>query len=151
MADKRVMISTEMGSDFTVRADIRGHKVAIDQPAGGGGKDEGPTPLEYYLFALGGCVATIGRVAAMQQKIELRSMKVTVEGDYNPAGLLGKPSEDRIGFKTIQISAEIDADLTQDEKQAFLDTVCARCPLHDNTHYETHVTHHLLDSVDSPA
>jgi uncharacterized OsmC-like protein len=146
MADKRVAVSARMGADFTVRADIRGHQMAIDQPQAAGGNNEGPTPLEAFLFALAGCVASIARIAAMQQRIELRGMEVSVEADYNPNGLLGKPSEDRIGFKSVQIAASIDADMDDNEKKAFLDAVCARCPLHDNIHYETHVTHHLLES-----
>jgi len=144
-ADKRVSVNTQMAEGFAVRADIRGHQVVIDQPEAARGQNQGPTPLEYFLFSLGGCICTIGRIAAMQQKIELRGMKVSVEGDYNPAGLLGKPSDDRTGFQQIQVSAEIDADMTDEEKQVFLDAVCERCPLHDNIKLETRVTHHLVE------
>jgi len=96
------------------------------------------------LFAIGGCIGTIGRIAAFQQKISMRSMQVTVEGDYNPAGLLGKETDDRVGFTEIRISAEIDADLSDDQKQAFLDEVCRRCPLHDNLSHGTRVVHRLV-------
>jgi len=144
-ANKRVAVSAEMNEGFLVSADIRGHQVMIDQPEAARGSDQGPTPLEYFLFSLGGCICTIGRIAAMQQKINLRGMKVSVEGDYNPAGLLGKPSEDRNGFQQIQVSAEIDADMNDEEKQVFLDAVCERCPLHDNIKLETRVTHHLME------
>lgn len=144
-ANKRVSVNAEMNEGFLVSADIRGHQMKIDQPEAARGSDQGPTPLEYFLFSLGGCICTIGRIAAMQQKIDLRGMKVSVEGDYNPAGLLGKPSEDRVGFQHIQVSAEIDADLSDEDKQAFLDAVCERCPLHDNIKLETRVTHHLVE------
>lgn len=144
-AAKRVAVQAEMGQGFLVSADIRGHQMKIDQPEAARGTDQGPTPLEYFLFSLGGCICTIARIAAMQQKIELRSMKVSVEGDYNPAGLLGKPSDDRTGFQQVVVSAEIDADMSDDEKQAFLDAVCERCPLHDNIRLATRVTHHLVE------
>jgi len=142
-ANKRVAVNAEMSDGFLVSADIRGHHMSIDQPEAARGSDQGPTPLEYFLFSLGGCICTIGRIAAMQQKLDLRSMKVSVEGDYNPAGLLGKPCDDRTGFQQIQVSAEIDADMTDEEKQVFLDAVCERCPLHDNIRLETRVTHQL--------
>ncbi|PSL12728.1 putative OsmC-like protein [Marinobacterium halophilum] len=142
-ANKRVAVNAEMNDGFLVSADIRGHHMSIDQPEAARGSDQGPTPLEYFLFSLGGCICTIGRIAAMQQKLDLRSMKVSVEGDYNPAGLLGKPCDDRTGFQQIQVSAEIDADMTDEEKQVFLDAVCERCPLHDNIRLETRVTHQL--------
>ncbi len=143
--DKRVAVQTSMEEGFLVSADIRGHQVKIDQPEAARGTDQGPTPLEYFLFSLGGCICTIGRIAAMQQKINLRSMKVSVEGDYNPAGLLGKPTDDPVGFKQISVAAEIDADMTDEEKQAFLDAVCERCPLHANIKLETQVLHHLME------
>lgn len=142
MAIKRISVDAEMGADYAVKAQIRGHQVVIDQPKPGG-SDLGPTPLEYFLFSLAGCVASIARIAAGQQKIDLRGMKVVVEGDLNSAGLLGKPSEDRVGFQSIEISAEIDADMSDEAKQAFLDEVCARCPLHDNIHFTTVVVHEL--------
>ncbi len=142
MAIKRISISAQMGDDFAIKSQIRGHNVVIDQPKPGG-SDLGPTPLEYFLFSLAGCVASIARIAAGQQKIDLRGMRVVVEGDLNPEGLLGKPTNDRVGFQSIEIAAEIDADMSDDEKQAFLDEVCARCPLHDNIHYTTVVAHEL--------
>ncbi|MBV0932441.1 OsmC family protein [Marinobacterium weihaiense] len=144
-ANKRVAVNAEMREGFLVSADIRGHQVKIDQPEAAHGQDQGPTPLEYFLFSLSGCICTIGRIAAMQRRIELRGMKVSVEGDFNPAGLLGKPSDDRVGFQNIQVSAEIDADLSDEDKQAFLDDICARCPLHDNIKLETRVTHYLME------
>ncbi len=143
---KTVRIEAEMNDCFQVSADIRGHKVVIDQPAGGGGQDAGPTPLEYFLFSLAGCIATIGRIAAMQKKIDLKRFAVSVEGDYDPAGLLGKETENRSGFQIMRVTAEIEAnDMSSIEKQAFLDEVCDRCPLHDNIKLSTAVVHTLAE------
>ncbi|MFN3882747.1 MAG: OsmC family protein [Nitrincola lacisaponensis] len=140
---KCISVQAEMTDGFAVKAQLGEHAVIIDQPVAARGTGLGPTPLEYFLFALAGCIGTIARIAAMQRKLELRGMKIAVEGDYNPAGLLGKPSDDRTGFQQIRIMAEIDADLSDAEKQAFLDEVCDRCPLHDNTRLETEVIHSL--------
>ncbi|MCH8537087.1 MAG: OsmC family protein [Alkalimonas sp.] len=145
MSNKTVTVQANMADGFAISADIDGHKVMIDQPVRAKGSGTGPTPLQMMLFAVGGCIGTIGRIAAFQQKIELRSMQVTVEGDYNPAGLLGKPTDDRVGFSQIRISASIDADLSDEAKQTFLAEVCARCPLHDNLLHGTEVVHQLLD------
>ena len=142
---KTVRVETLMKDSFRVESNIRGHKVIIDQPVAGGGTDEGPTPLEYFLFSLAGCVASIGRIAAKQKKIELRRFAIFAEGDYDPAGLLGKPTENRSGFQVVRITAEIDADMTSTEKQAFLDEVCERCPLHNNIKLATDVVHSLAE------
>lgn len=142
---KTVRIEAQMTDSFKVAADIRGHQMTIDQPAAGGGTDLGPTPLEMFLFSLGGCIATIGRIAAKQQKIELRHFAVSVEGDYDPAALLGRETESRAGFQTLRVTAEIDADLNSAQKQAFLDEVCDRCPLHDNIKLASEVVHTLAE------
>ena len=142
-ANKVISVSTSMGAGARVQADIRGHKVTIDQPEQAGGTDEGPTPLEYFLFSLAGCIQSIARIAATQQKIEMRGMTIDVAAELNPMGLLGKATEDRVGFQTITVKAQIDADLTEAEKAEFLDAVCDRCPLHDNIKLATVVDHSL--------
>ena len=140
---KTVMVSSTMDAGFAISAEIDGHKVTIDQPVNAKGNGTGPTPLQMLLFAIGGCIGTIARIAAFQQKITLRGMQISVEGDYNPAGLLGKPTNDRVGFTQIRISAVIDADLTDEQKAQFLDEVCQRCPLHDNLSHSSEVVHSL--------
>lgn len=144
MPNKTVVVSAQMDSGFVLGADIRGHSLVIDQPTAAGGTDKGPTPLEYFLFSIAGCVASIGRIAAMQQRLSLRSMKVNVSGYINTDKLMDLPSADRTGFQQIRIEAEIDADMSEAEKQTFLDAICERCPLHDNVHYVTQVVHQLV-------
>lgn len=140
-ATKVISVSTSMGAGTQVHADIRGHKITIDQPAQAGGTDEGPTPLEYFLFSLAGCIASIARIAATQQKLDMRGIDIDVAADLNPAGLLGKTTEDRVGFQSINVTARIDADMSDAQKAAFLDAVCERCPLHDNIRLATAVVH----------
>lgn len=141
--NKTVRVDAQMKAGFAVEATLGEHRVIIDQPVAAKGTGLGPTPLEYYLFSIAGCIGTIARIAAFQKKIDLRGLQIQVEGDYNPAGLMGKPSEDRNGFQQIRIFAQIDADLNEEEKQIFLDEVCDRCPLHDNTKLSTEVVHCL--------
>ena len=132
MAKKTVVVESKLGGKFVIESDIRGHKVLIDQPANAGGTDTGVTPLELMFSALAGCIGTIGRIVAMQKRIELRGMKITVEGPLDIDGLLGKPIEGRVGFEGITISVDVDADMTDEEKLAFLHEVDARCPVSEN-------------------
>ncbi|RTE66965.1 OsmC family peroxiredoxin [Amphritea opalescens] len=138
-ASKVISVSASMGAGCQVHADIRGHKVIIDQAVHAGGTDKGPSPLELFLFSLAGCIGSIARLSANQQRITMRSIDIDVAGTMNPAGLLGKPTEDRIGFQTITVTAKIDADLSDEEKEAFFQSVCHRCPLDDNIMHETKV------------
>ena len=138
---KTLTVAAQMQDGFAIHSTINGHQLTLDQPEAARGQNLGPTPLEAFLFAVAGCIGTLGRIIAMQRKLELRGMQIQAEGDYNPAGLLGKETSDRIGFQQIRIRATIDADWSQDEKQAFLDEVCHRCPLHENLRLETTVLH----------
>lgn len=138
---KSITVNASMAEGTQVTADVRGHKLVIDQPVQAGGRDEGPTPLELFLFSLGGCIASIARLSAGQKGINLKGMDVEVKAALNPAVLLGKTLDERAGFQTITIQASIDAELTLLEKEAFLDEVCQRCPLHDNIKLATEVTH----------
>ena len=140
---KTVSVESEMGEGFAITTQLGDQQIFIDQPVNAKGSGLGPTPLQMLLFAVGGCIATIARIAAFQQKIVLRGMKIKVDGDYNPEALMGKPTADIAGFQQIRISAEIDADLNAEQKQRFLDEVCARCPLHDNLLNGTVVNHQL--------
>lgn len=132
MAEKTVTVESTLGESFVIESDIRGHKVVIDQPANAAGADTGPTPLELVLASLAGCIGTIGRIMAMQQRIALRGMAIKVEGDLDTDGLLGKPIEGRIGFKKISITVDVDADMTDEEKAAFIHEVDRRCPVSEN-------------------
>ena len=137
MPKKTVSVESKLNEQFVVESDIRGHQVVIDQPANAGGTDTGVTPLELVLASLAGCIGTIGRIIAMQRRIELRGMTIRVEGELDTDGLLGKPIEGRIGFESITITVGVDADMSEEEKDAFIHEVDHRCPVSENLLNET--------------
>lgn len=132
MPQKTVVVESKLGEQFVIESDVRGHKVVIDQPAHAAGTDAGPTPLELVLVSLAGCIGTIGRIVAMQKRIVLRGMNIKVEAPLNTDGLLGKPIDGRIGFEAITITVDVDADMTDEEKDAFIHEVDRRCPVSEN-------------------
>jgi len=137
---KTVKVEAKLLDKFKIEARARDHVVAIDQPAAGGGTDAGPTPLEYLLISLAGCLASVARIVAYQKKITLRSMRVAVEGDLDLDVITGQNRIDRPGFKGIKISVAVDADMPLAEKEAFLKEVESRCPVSDNIAGGTPVT-----------
>lgn len=129
MAVKTVKVESKLDSKFKIESTVSGHQVVVDQPAAAGGSGAGPTPLEYLFVALAGCIGTIGRIVAMQKKIALNGMTVSVEGDINVDGLLGKSTDDPVGFSEIRVNVDVEADMTAEEKEAFVHDVDARCPV----------------------
>lgn len=132
MPKKSVVVESVLDEKFVVESDIRGHRVVIDQPSNAGGGDSGPTPLELLFASLAGCIGSIGRIVAMQQRIVLRGMRIKVEGVLDVDGLLGKPIDGRVGFEGITVTVDVDADMTDDEKVAFVHEVDRRCPVSEN-------------------
>lgn len=144
MSLKTLRATGHMGAGMTIEIMCGEHKVYMDQPKNAGGADLGPAPPELILAAYAGCVGSLGRIMAHQEKINLRGMRFEVEADYNPARLLGRESTDRTGFQEVRLKVEIDADLDDAAKQDFLERIEARCPILDNLANETPVISELM-------
>jgi len=114
-------ISGKLVSNFKFEAGARDHVVIVDQPKAGGGENEGPNPLEYLLFSLGGCIATVSRFVSRRRRVRIRGLEV------------------RAGFQEIRVMVKLDADLSDEEKREFLEEVDRRCPISDNLSHTTPV------------
>ena len=130
MAISTLKLTTEMKAGFRTEVAC-GKPFVIDQP-NPMGSNEGPNPLEVFLSALGGCICAIGRIIANQEKLDVRSIRVAIEGDLDKNFLLGTTTEGRAGFTEIRARVEVDADMTPEEKAAFVDRMEKRCPIADN-------------------
>jgi len=84
--------------------------LAADHPAVLVGTDRGPTPVEYLLHALAGCLtAGIANVAAARG-IKLTEVESTVEGDIDLLGILGLSDEVRNGYQGIKVRFRLRGD-----------------------------------------
>lgn len=131
MATSTLKVGAKMGGTFSTQISCS-HPFVIDQPKAGGGNDEGPNPLEVFLTSLAACICAIGRIIAMQRRIQLRGIEVQVEGDIDKNFLLGVTKEGRAGFTEIRTTVKIDADLTTEQKKELLHDIESRCPVADN-------------------
>lgn len=139
MGAKKVQVMVRQGAGFRTECTAGKHTVIIDQPASAGGTDAGPSPLEIQMMALGGCIAAIGRIIAHQRKLAIRGLEIALEADIDTDGLLGKPTNSRVGFTEIRGRARIDADLPAAEKDALLHEIDRRCPISENLQNGTRI------------
>lgn len=121
------------------------HNFIIDQPKQGGGKDLGPNPLEIFLSSLPACICAIGKIISNQKRLNVRGIDVKVEGDIDKDFLMGKTEEGRAGFTEIRSYINIDADMSNKEKQAFIEEIEKRCPIADNMAYQSAVKAILVE------
>ncbi|CAK0745043.1 putative redox protein [Gammaproteobacteria bacterium] len=129
---KKLEVSARLVEDFKIVSKIRDHQVIVDQPPLGGGKNEGPSPLEFACLSLAACVITVGQIIARQKRIVLRNLEARVEAEIDPDVYMGKNKELRPGFIFYKVFTKIDADLSSEEKKAFLKEIDSRCPVSEN-------------------
>jgi putative redox protein len=129
---KTLKVTAQLFEKFRIEVKADNHVIKIDQPLPGGA-DTGPTPLQYQLGAIAGCVGTVGRIVANQRKLPFRGMTIQIEGDIDTDFLLGKTKEGRAGFTVIRVKVNVDADMSREEKESFVREVDARCAVSENT------------------
>jgi uncharacterized OsmC-like protein len=82
--------------------------------------DNGATPVEYVLVGLAGCLSAGIASVAQNRKIQLRSVRATVEAGMDLQGVLGIDDGVRNGFDGIRIHYEIDAEATPEQIAALV-------------------------------
>jgi len=91
-----------------------------DHPEIFASEDKGATPVEMVLAGLAGCLTAGVASIAQLRKIQLRSVKATLEGAMDIQGILGIDSDVRNGFNDIKVNFEIDADASKDDIEALV-------------------------------
>ena len=103
----------------------------FDHPAVLVGKDNGPTPVEFLLIALGSCItAGIGNIAAARG-VTLTEVKSTIEGDIDLQGILGLSKDVRNGYQGIRATFEIKGDAPSEKLREIVEQGRARSAVYD--------------------
>lgn len=85
------------------------------------GHGHGPTPHEYVLHALAGCLTLGIATTAAARKIELTKIESIVEGDIDVRGVLGVSPEVRNGFSQIRATFLVEGDADNDTLDALVE------------------------------
>jgi len=102
-----------------------------DHPAVLVGQDRGPTPIEFLLHGLAGCLtAGIGNIAAARG-VTLTAVESRVEGDIDLRGILGLSNDVRNGYERIRISFDIAGDAPAEKLREIVEQSRARSAVFD--------------------
>jgi len=112
----------------------------VDHPECFASEDHGPTPVEYVLVGLAGCLTAGVAAVAQMRGIQLRSVTATLEGEMDVRGVLGADNDVRNGFSAINVTFTIDADATPDEIAALVAQSQKRSAVYDVVTNPTNVT-----------
>lgn len=111
-----------------------------DHPECFASEDLGASPVEIVLVALASCLTAGVAAVAQHRDIQLRSVKATLEGGMDLAGILGIDADVRNGFDGIKVHYDIDADATLDEIKAIVAQSQKRSAVYDIVTNPTNVT-----------
>jgi uncharacterized OsmC-like protein len=102
--------------------------VHSDEPTGLGGTNTAPNPVEQLLAALGNCLAVGYAANASAAGIEIRSLKIDLEGAIDLHTFLGLGG-DNAGYESIRVGVQIDADATPEQIKALHQKVVGSSPV----------------------
>ena len=83
------------------------------------------------LAGLAGCLTAGVASIAQLRKIQLRSVKATLEGAMDIQGILGIDGDVRNGFNDIKVSFDIDADASKEDIEALVAQSQKRSAVYD--------------------
>lgn len=106
---------------------VRAHAVILDEPAGLG-TDDGPTPYEALLGALGGCTAMTLRMYADRKGWPLEAAHVRMRTASEHGADSDACETDEVGPHTIERQIELIGPLSEDQRRRLL-MIAERCPV----------------------
>lgn len=110
---------TEIEKDF---------QFTIDEPNELLGTNSYPSPQEYLMGGLAGCMM-VGFVAGASEKnIELQSVTLTIKGDLNLRGFLSVDEKAPVGFEELKFNYEVKGTGTQKDYDAIIENVRKTSP-----------------------
>ena len=102
-----------------------------DHPAVLVGEDNGPTPVEFLLHALGACLTAGLANIASARGITLHEVEAKVEGDMDLLGILGLSDSVRNGYQGIRVSFTVKGDAPDEKLRALVEQSRARSAVYD--------------------
>ena len=126
-----MVITHEGGMKFA--AQVRSHRIVVDQPERAGGSDAGPMPIELLGAALGSCVALYVQQFCQSRDLPCGGMRVEVQqhGAGNP---------NRVGEFVLRIV--LPSELSEHQEE-MLERAALSCPAHHTLTQGARVTVHV--------
>ena len=112
----------------------------VDHPEIFASEDKGATPVELVLTGLAGCLTAGVAAVAQHRKIQLKSVKATLQGSMDIQGILGIDEDVRNGFDGVKVHFDIDADASKEEIEALVAQSQKRSAVFDIVTNPTNVT-----------
>ena len=105
--------------DLAVLGAARNYSVVMSQSKKSGGLENTLKPMEFLLAALGGCITMVAVSRAANEEIDLRNIRLEMDGEYSAAE----------GFRTILLKARVESTESRERLEEFFSAVEHACPV----------------------
>lgn len=122
---------SRLGDGVNSTVAIRQFNVAVDEPAGLGGQDTAPNPVEYVLAALGSCQEITYRLYADALGIPLNGVSVRLSGTIDLRGFFNVQDDVRPGYQAIEAEVILDSPASEADLNRLKEIVDRHCPVLD--------------------
>jgi uncharacterized OsmC-like protein len=145
MNEVRVKLALKEG--FRTQITAGAHTIMADEPKEVGGTDEGPSPYELLLAALGACTAMTLKMYVERKKLPITDVEVLlafdrIHIDDCESCVKEEQSSDR-DVQHISRLIYVTGDVTEEQKERLL-YIAGRCPVHVTLHSDPHVEDALI-------
>ena len=127
---KTVRAEGEWKGNYRTDLDVRDFRFVIAEPEKIGGKNEGPTPMEYVLGALNGCLNVVIELVARERGIALHDLHISSSGLVDQRGLFGT-ADVSPQFQSVDVNIIGTAAAPASELADLQRTVLKRCPVYN--------------------
>lgn len=128
VSDNRVTAHTK-ADGFRTELFANGFPLVADEPLAYGGGNEGPSPYEYLLAALGACTGMTIRMYAQSKGWPLEDVVVRLSHQKIHAEDCQECDEKGVQIDSIERELELHGNLDEAQRQRLLE-IAGRCPVH---------------------
>jgi putative redox protein len=140
MNDVRVKLSLNDG--FRARITAGAHQLIADEPTEVGGTDQGPSPYELLLAALGSCTAMTLKLYIERKQLPVTDVEVLLSFDRvhieDCESCVNEGGEKDQEIQRISRLIYVTGDVTPEQKERLL-YIAGRCPVHITLQSTPHV------------
>ncbi|MCJ7421970.1 bifunctional alpha/beta hydrolase/OsmC family protein [Sphingomicrobium astaxanthinifaciens] len=116
------------------------HRLLLDEPVSYGGNDDGPTPYDLLLGALGSCTSMTIAMYARHKGIDLRHVTIDLEHsrDHHADTRSDVDDEGAERIEAIDRHIRLEGNFTEAQRRRMIE-IAERCPVHRTLEGELHI------------
>ena len=136
--DPREVVVYGNAQGFTQEIVVGPHQLVADEPKGMGGDDEGPTPYDLLLAALGSCTSMTVTLYARRKSWPLQGVTARLRHSRIHATDCAECETKEGKIDRIELDIEFAGPLS-DEQRSKLMEIAKKCPVHRTLTSETNI------------